>query len=563
MRVACSLALVLAAQSASAQVPDLRRAGLPREVSDRLEAVIADPATHRIEGDATIRAGEVIPANVYASGGVLRIAGVVEGELIVVRGDVVFEPGAHVAGEVTIVGGRATGMGVASLAGTFTEYGEGFGWVADAARIHDGRSRWDDRDRDLREDLGHVDLAVRVAENYNRVEGLPLQIGPSVRTGGSSPTRLEALAIWRTAAGSLGQTERMGYVARAEQFIGPHVRLGASAQSVIQPLDPWGVTSLEASLAAAIFHDDQRDYFERDGWSAYVRVAPRRSPLDLTVEYRDERHRTAPVRDPWTLFDGGDAWRLQPLAAEGRLRSLNAALEIDLTRGRDFVADGWWLRVEALRGLEGELTTPALSVAGQTVAPASEFSSGFTAGIVDVRRYEPVGWNGSLGLRFVGGGVLQDAGLAPQFQHALGGAGSLPGYEVLSVDCGARATRGTLQTGIGGGGQSYYGGYGCDRFAMMQAEYRGGFDVHFGDPDEEGDARDHWPRHVHASVDWTVFVDAAKGWRVDDAGVRAHTGMLYDAGAGVVLGDFGVYGAVPLTGDDRGMRLFVRLGPRF
>jgi hypothetical protein len=39
--------------------------------------------------------------------------------------------------------------------------------------------------------------------------------------------------------------------------------------------------------------------------------------------------------------------------------------------------------------------------------------------------------------------------------------------------------------------------------------------------------------------------------------------MLYDVGAGVILGGFGIYGAVPLDSRDRGMRFFVRLGPRF
>lgn len=557
MRVMLLLALVFAAESVSAQVPQLQRAGLPGDVADRLEAVIDDPATVRYDGIATIEEGEVIAANVYATGGLLRVAGTVQGQLIVVYGDVVFDPGAEVFGDVTVVGGSASGLDGVSLGGTFTEYGEGFGLIASAERLHDGRSRWVQRDWDWRDDLGHVDLDVRVGENYNRIEGLPLMFGPSIRTGGSSPTRLEALAIWRTAAGSLGKTERMGYMARAEQFLGPHVRLGVAARSVIQPLDAWSVSNLEASLAAALFHDDQRDYFEREGWSAYMRVAPRRSPVDLLVEYRDEEHWTAAVRDPWTLFDGDETWRLQPIAAEGRLRSLTTALELDMRRGRDFVPEGWWFRVEATRGIEGELITPELAISSQTVVPATVFDSDFTVGMVDARRYSPIGWDGSLAIRVVGGGTLDEAPLAPQFQHALGGAGSMPGYDLLSVDCGARATLGTLETGVGGGGQSFFGGYGCDRFAMVQAEYRGGFDIRFGHDD------DHRWRHFDANVDWTVFFDAAIGYRYDDAGNRFDTGALYDAGMGVILGDFGVYGAVPLTGDDRGLRMFIRLGPRF
>jgi hypothetical protein len=41
------------------------------------------------------------------------------------------------------------------------------------------------------------------------------------------------------------------------------------------------------------------------------------------------------------------------------------------------------------------------------------------------------------------------------------------------------------------------------------------------------------------------------------------TGVLYDAGAGIVLGGLGIYGAVPLNGENRSMNFFVRLGARF
>jgi hypothetical protein len=354
----------------------------------------------------------------------------------------------------------------------------------------------------------------------------------------------------------------MGYLARAEQFVGSDVRFGVSTRSIVQPLDPWGVSDLEASLAAAFLHEDQRDYFEREGWSAYIRIAPRRSPLDVVVEYRDERQRTAAARDPWTLFNDDDVWRLQPVAAEGRLRSLNASVEVDLREGRGFIGDGWYFRAEAERGVDGELATPPLTVPGLPVGTVRQFGSDFTTGLVDIRRYEPIGFHGSLALRFVGGGSFEDAPLAPQFQHALGGAGTLPGYDLLSADCGARSAIGAVTTGVGGAGQSFYGGYGCDRFGLFQAEYRGGFDVRFGDRDDDRRG-DRWPHSFHTNVDWTLFFDAAKGWRFDDSGDRLDTGMLYDAGIGVILGDFGVYGAVPLTGDERNLRLFIRLGPRF
>jgi hypothetical protein len=62
-----------------------------------------------------------------------------------------------------------------------------------------------------------------------------------------------------------------------------------------------------------------------------------------------------------------------------------------------------------------------------------------------------------------------------------------------------------------------------------------------------------------------VFFDAARGWVHKESELRgaADTPNLYDVGAGILLGDIGIYAAVPLTGTDRAANFFVRLGPRF
>jgi hypothetical protein len=125
----------------------------------------------------------------------------------------------------------------------------------------------------------------------------------------------------------------------------------------------------------------------------------------------------------------------------------------------------------------------------------------------------------------------------------------------MSVDCGARGS----SVPHGAASAPFFGSYGCDRFALFQAEYRGGLDFHFGGDDYDDDA----PWHFDAGVDWTVFFDAARGWALGSDPARSNTETLYDVGAGVILGGFGVYGAVPLSGQDRGLRVFVRLGPRF
>ncbi|HSJ09554.1 MAG TPA: hypothetical protein VK928_06550, partial [Longimicrobiales bacterium] len=59
--------------------------------------------------------------------------------------------------------------------------------------------------------------------------------------------------------------------------------------------------------------------------------------------------------------------------------------------------------------------------------------------------------------------------------------------------------------------------------------------------------------------------DMGHGWALqqDRFAGRADTRTLYDVGAGIIIGDVGIYGAVPLDDSARGLRLFARLGPRF
>jgi hypothetical protein len=140
----------------------------------------------------------------------------------------------------------------------------------------------------------------------------------------------------------------------------------------------------------------------------------------------------------------------------------------------------------------------------------------------------------------------------------MGGAGAMPGYSTFSIDCGARSISTLRDDNV------FFPYYGCDRAAMFSAEYRGGFDFHFGGLNS-WDEDDDWNWDLDASPNWIVFFDAARGWAHDESKLRgaADTDWLYDVGAGLLLGDFGIYAAVPLTGEDRDMRFFIRLGARF
>ena len=565
--VLLTMCFLAAGAAAEAQEHPLAHADLPRGVEARLTAVIENPGTRQITGADTI--AEPHTGDVVVFNGPLLLNATIDGQLIVVDGNVLFEEGAAVTGDVTVVNGEALGLEHAVIAGTVTLYGEGFGWLRGGERVLavNSRTRRVYREDDRRAS-GYSTFSIRTGWNYNRVEGLPIHFGPVIETSGSNATRVEAMAIWRTEVSGPFDTEDWGYALRGEQFVGGgrNFRVGATFKSVIQPIEDWQLTKSEASLATFVLHSDFRDYFQREGWSAYARFTPRATGLSATLEYSDEDHSSQPARDPWTIFSGDHVWRLQPVVAEGRFRNVNAALQWDGRNDDDFPTAGFLVRGELTRGLGGSLVLPPVfnPLADPLNPPQGvAFDEQFTRGLIDARVYRPVGRDGTLSFRLVGGGAIGQNSLPPQFQHALGGAGSLPGYGVFSADCGARLTSGTRG---GSDVASYFASYGCDRVALFSAEYRGGFDLHFGGfnwRDEEDE--DDWGWRVDANPNWIIFFDAARGWAQPESRARGaeDTPTLYDVGAGILLGDIGVYGAVPLTGSDRDMKFFVRLGPRF
>ena len=204
------------------------------------------------------------------------------------------------------------------------------------------------------------------------------------------------------------------------------------------------------------------------------------------------------------------------------------------------------------------------------VIPSTDYDLEFANVLADVRRYTPVGWGSELDLRVVAGGGTTEHALPPQYQHALGGPGTLPGFETFYADCGARARIGGYRS------ERFFPSYGCDRFAAFQVEYRGGLsiDLGFGDPDDDDrDRRDtdwwDWDRDwdVDLAPSWAVFFDAGQGWAFADPALGLpdrDTGVLYDAGVGLLLGDLGFYAVIPLNGDvEQEPRFLVRLGRRF
>lgn len=567
------LLILLLATPVAGQEPVTRqpvaqvRWDLPAAVADAVVRRLNDPALDLREGSVTVAAGETVAGDLGVIDGPLVLDGTVTGDLLVLNGNATLAAGSRVEGDVLIVGGEVTVAPESMVGGEIVTYAQRLPWEGSVGRIRLIRSpRLADPgfSRD-----GSADFLIATGRSYNRVEGMPISFGPRVQTAGSNPFRLQALAVYRTESGFRLEPEEMGYFIRAEQFLGGFrdLRIGIGLHSVVDPIEDWQMTDLESGLATFLFHKDFRDHYERAGWSAFVDWQPRGSAVRLHLENRWENHTSRAVGSPWSLFRNDDAWRPQPVIAAGSFGSLLAQADLDTRASPRNPASGWFVRARLEQAYRVNLTRPEMLVPAvdgpASILPEREYGR-FTDARIDLRQYNRIDASSRLNFRVVAGGSLTGSPLPPQRQVALGGEGSLPGYPLFAHDCQARAFTGYPAGSVVGEEQMYFPEYGCDAFALFQAELRGKLAFRFrwaGGPwREDADPDDRvWDFGWDMSPDWALFVDAGRGWSF---GERPDERMRVDVGAGLLLERIGLYAALPLTGGG-GVNVFVRLGPRF
>ena len=552
-RATLTLLLFLTAPPLTVAGQEIRR--LTAEDAAAIAGFYNRPETTRLVGEARIARGATVTGGLAVLGGPVRLAGTVEGDVVVINGDLLLAPDARVVGAATVVGGRVAGD-AASVEGPVVVFPEALRFRQEGGRLlalppDDGS--WLGAPQPI--GFGTVELNLAVDGSYNRVEGLPVRAGPRLTLGRSNPTVLDAQIIYRTQSGLRVHPDELGYDVGLEQYLGGHrsLRLGIVRHRVVDPIETRGLGDNENSLSTFVLHRDYRDHYHRRGWRLYLAYAGRARPLDLALEYRDEAHGSLPPRTPWSLLDNDAPWRPQPLVAEGDLQTLLGRLRWDSRNEPSDPSAGWLVNVELEQGLEGDLAILERGAAPELVQQR-DVESEFTRALIDVRRYLRLGPRTRLSLRAMAEGSADDGALPPQRQHVLGGEGSLPGYQRLGLDCGARD--GPLVDG-------FFPYYGCDRVLLFQAELRyavlGGGRLSLG-------------RQLGLDFDLittpelVLFADAGRAWieeeSLDGRGSLGTGSLRADAGIGIRVGRVGFYLATPLTEGGDGVNFFVRLGPR-
>ncbi|HEY4129307.1 MAG TPA: hypothetical protein VGM50_01725, partial [Gemmatimonadaceae bacterium] len=378
---------------------------------------------------------DVVRGNLAVARSPLILGGHVMGNVLVINSDVVLKPTAHIDGELLVVGGDVEGRGEARVDGATRIYRQTLGFreegdqiVATDATAQRSEETWWRRIERRHQGSWTEALRVVQAGPYNRVEGLPVRLGPALyeeRPWGS--VSVDAAAVIRTATTFTSDNADFGHDIRTEVRMGHEggVGVGARLFNVVDPVESWQLSDLETALSAFVSRRDYRDYFQRHGVDGFVTLYGQRD-LSLTGSYGLERWSSRARHEPFSLFKGDVAWRINPEVDEGLFHVANATLKLDTRTDVDDPWSGWLAKadLEYGAGALSSLAPRSEDVIGEVTSGKTHYTSTF----IDVRRYNRLGPSSQLNMRLVLAGWLGGDDLPLERKLSVDGPGALPGY---------------------------------------------------------------------------------------------------------------------------------------
>ncbi|MEX2179132.1 MAG: BamA/TamA family outer membrane protein [Gemmatimonadaceae bacterium] len=560
------LALSCALAQAAGQRRDamLDRAGLPRDVAREATRLYNEDAALRANERLEIGEGREVHGDVAVLNGPLLISGRVRGRVLAINSDVVLRPSARIDGDLLVVGGEVEGRHAAYIGGEIRIYRQSLRYTRSGEGIEPERMAraeetgwWQRWERTQRRSGSKLQIASAGA--YNRVEGLPINLGPQLfQYAPWGSARLDAYAVLRTETSFGGDGEDIGHNVNAELRLGRRggLLLGGRAFNVLEATERWQLTDLEAGLSAFLMRRDYRDYYQRHGGDVRAGLFLRRG-VDVYASYGSERWLSRPSESPWTLTRRSANWRPNPEYDDAQMHLLHSTLRVDTRNDRENPWSGWYIVADLEHGF-GDVVAyaPRAQPIGLVSPPTIQYARAF----MDLRRYNRVSPNAQLNFRIVTGGWMNGDPLPLQRRFSVDGPGAMPGYDFRSTQSAnaLTCTSGGFVPGMPGQ---------CDRMALAQVEYRG--DLHFDLFTDWDD--DHYMRS-HSTGVWVFFADAGRGWLVGSSGdsltyarneLPPLSSFRTDVGVGLDFDVIGVYVAKAMSAPTEPANFFVRIRHRF
>lgn len=543
------------------------RPGFPPGMVQRLLAFYNDSATTRLEGEVVLPRGARMTGAVAVLRGPVTIAGEVAGPLVVINGNLHLASTGVVRGDILVVGGTFSadsgsvhGGSVDQLTQAAPVARSGSGDLEARAR-RQGILDFGGAQRSFQTGQVRTTLFLSSGGTYNRVEGLPVTLGPRLDwiAGPRTTARLDLQAIIRTAGDPTNLREDVGYVASTEWNLSIRKRhafgFGFRASQTAASIEDQPLSRSEDGWSALLLRRDYRDYYINEGIGGYVfsHFGP---DFRLDVGARTERQRSVRNATAWSLFRSDQPWRPNPLIDDGRYNTVGIGIEFDDRNQEQRPSSGWWLRGRLERSSSRNVAPLSLPSAIRGSIP-TDGSYAFSRLWFDARVYDRLTPDMRLNARVLGDGWVGGDPLPMQRRVALGGPDVLPGYDFRAVNCAAGGYADPAVPAL------------CDRMLAAQVELRSR--VHFG-------LLWHYRDKAHPELDrafglgeadLVVFTDAGKAWltgagpgRVPNDRIPAFREWKADIGVGIDAGGIGAYLAKGFA-NGQPVQFSIRLQQRF
>lgn len=389
------------------RIDDLVEGRTTYSSSTRVEVQEQDkdlPDAVTFNGDTEIGENDTIQGDLVVKNGILTIRGTVMGDVLVVNGDVRMKSTSRIKGNVRAMNGSITKDDGSIVEGYTEESNKSYD---SSRRKRTSRVRysysfkpfmWYDRDY---ED--------NFLFRYNRVEGFFFGLGANKNYYWDGSRSLSGYGSFGYGFASHKWRMQLGLDRQFATSSGLY-EVGAEVHGLTDTKDEWIMKLGENNLAALFFHEDFRDYFQREGYS--VHTARYTKDGDVTtmidVRYNVDRYSSLQKNANWAVF-GGHEFRSNPAVNEGMLRSVSVAAGFNTVEKYRRRSEGWDAYTKVEMG-------------------GSEFGGdfNFTHGIVDLRRYQSLSDDDQISARIRAGSLEGNTIVQRMFE--LGGANTMPAY---------------------------------------------------------------------------------------------------------------------------------------
>jgi hypothetical protein len=387
---------------------------------------------YRYRDDTSIESGDLIDGNVIVVKGHLSVYGTIEGDVLVLYGDIKVKENGLIKGNTTAVNGHIyqdknseiIGNQIETRAKNLLSRGEreDYDYDDDYDDDYSYDYEYDDDDWEWSWSKRHYgsystlpisDVDDSFILRYNRVQGLFLGLGIPKEIGGKyNFMTVHGFAgygfedkNWRYQLG----LDRWLFNQREYRF-----ELGAKVYDLTDSRDEWLISTTENTLSSLLLKDDYHDFYRRTGYEVHM-SQNFTIFLQGRLAYRNDDYESEEKNAKWALLNSKDKFRANPPIDDGNMRSIYGEIYLDTRDNIELPKDGWF-------GL--------LSMETSSSGLNSDFS--FNQYVLELRRYQHFGYKERVDIRMKIGSAEGDLPLQKRFQ--LGGVSSLRGFSYKAFE---------------------------------------------------------------------------------------------------------------------------------